>query len=91
MAKTMRAERVEIRLTPTQKRTIERAANLRGTTVTDFILQEVQPAAEAAIREHETLELRGEDRRIFVEALLNPKKPNEALRKAVARHREMGL
>lgn len=91
MATARRAERLEIRMTVAQKRNIERAATLRGTSVTDFILSEVQPAATATIREFESLELRDEDRRVFVEALLNPPKPNEALKAAVARHTEMGL
>lgn len=91
MAQPLRAERVEIRMTPAQKRTLERAAKLRGSSVTDFILNLVQPAAKAAIQESEILELRNEDRRVFVEALLNPPKPNKALRSAVARHKQMGL
>ena len=91
MATALRGERVEIRMTRTQKRDIERAANLCGTSVTDFILNAVQPAATVAIREFELLDLRNEDRRVFVEALLNPPEPNEALKAAVARHRRMGL
>ena len=91
MTVALRAERVEIRMTRAQKENIERAASLRGTSVTDFILNEVQPAATATIREFELLELRNEDRRVFVEALLNPPEPNEALKAAAARHKEMGL
>ena len=91
MALALRAERVEIRMTPAQKENIERAASLRGTSVTDFILNEVQPAATAAIQEFELLELRNEDRRVFVEALLNPPEPNEALKAAAIRHKEMGV
>jgi uncharacterized protein (DUF1778 family) len=91
MPTALRGERVEIRMTRAQKRNIERAASLRGTSVTDFILNAVQPAATETIREFETLELRNEDRRVFVEALLNPPEPNEALKAAVARHRKMVL
>ena len=91
MATALRGERVEIRMTHSQKRDIERAANLRGTSVTDFILEAVQPAATEAIRQFEVLELRNEDRRVFVEALLNPPEPNEAMTADVARHKRMGL
>jgi uncharacterized protein (DUF1778 family) len=91
MATILRGERVEIRMTRVQKRNIERAATLRGTSVTDFILSAVQPAATETIREFEMLELRNEDRRVFVEALLNPPEPNEALKAAAARHKQMGL
>jgi uncharacterized protein (DUF1778 family) len=91
MATALRAERVEIRMTHAQKENIERAARLRGTSITDFILNEIQPVATATIQEFESLELRDENRRIFVEALLNPPKPNEALKAAAARHKQMGL
>jgi uncharacterized protein (DUF1778 family) len=91
MATALKGERVEVRMTRTQKRAIERAARLRGTSVTDFILNAVQPLAAAAIREFEVLELRNEDRRVFVEALLNPPQPNKALKAAVARHKRLGL
>ena len=91
MATAQRGERVEIRMTKTQKRHIERAASLRGTSVTDFILDEVQPAATATIQEFESLELRNEDRRVFVEALLHPPEPGKALKVAARRHKQMGL
>jgi uncharacterized protein (DUF1778 family) len=95
MAKTLKAtqrvERVEIRATSEQKRLLERAAEIRGTTLTGFILNQAQEAATATIQEFELLELRNEDRRLFVETLLNPPKPNSALRAAAARHKELGL
>jgi uncharacterized protein (DUF1778 family) len=91
MAMALRGERVEVRMTHAQKRDIERAAKLRGTSVTDFILNAVQPAAREAIEESEVLELRNEDRRVFVEALLHPPEPNEAIKAAVVRHKQMGL
>jgi uncharacterized protein (DUF1778 family) len=86
-----RIERVEIRATPAQKRLLERAAEIRGTTLTGFILNQAQEAATATIQEFELMELRNEDRRLFVETLLNPPKPNAALRAAAARHKELGL
>ncbi|HXX19064.1 MAG TPA: DUF1778 domain-containing protein [Candidatus Acidoferrum sp.] len=89
--KARRVERVEIRATPEQKRHLERAAEIRGTTLTGFILNEAHEAAMAAINEFEFVQLRNEDRRVFVEALLNPPKPNDALRAAAARHKQLGL
>ena len=88
---TQRVERVEIRATSEQKRLLERAAEIRGTTLTGFILNQAQEAATATIQQFELLELRNEDRRLFVETLLNPPKPNSALRAAAARHKELGL
>ena len=91
MALAQRAERLEVRTTSDQKRLIERAAKLRGTSVTDFVVSNVQAAAAETIREFESLSLRDEAREIFVKALLNPPEPNAALKAAVARHKQMGL
>lgn len=84
--KTAKSERLETRVTPEQKRTIERAANLRGTSVTNFVLQAIQHAADETIQLHEAVVLRGEAGRVFVDALLNPPAPNAALRAAAKRH-----
>ena len=95
MAQTLRApvrqERLEARVTPEQKRLFERAAQLRGTSITDFVLAEAQEGAVRTIREFDTLHLRDEAREVFVKALLNPPDPNEAAKKAVARHKALGL
>jgi uncharacterized protein (DUF1778 family) len=91
MALAQRAERLEIRTTSAQKRLIERAAELRGTSVTDFVVTNVQAAAAETIREFESLFLRDEAREAFVKALLNPPNPNEALKAAASRHKQMGL
>ncbi len=82
-----RAERVEARVTPKQKRLFERAAALEGRSLTDFLLASAQTAAAEAISRHELLKLTPEDQRVFVNALLNPPAPNKALRTATARYR----
>jgi uncharacterized protein (DUF433 family) len=41
--------------------------------------------------EFESLFLRDEARKVFVNALLNPPQPNEALKAAAARHKQVGL
>jgi uncharacterized protein (DUF1778 family) len=91
MAKVQRGERLEVRTTSAQKRLIERAAELRGTSVTDFVVSNIQVAAAETVKEFESLFLRDEAREIFVKALLNPPEPNEALKAATARHKQMGL
>ena len=90
-ARSLRPERLEVRTTSDQKRLIERAAELRGTSVTDFVVSNVQEAAAATVREFESLFLRDEARQLFVQALLNPPEPNEALKTAATRHKQMGL
>jgi uncharacterized protein (DUF1778 family) len=90
--RTGKEERLEARITAHQKRLIERAAQLRGTSVTDFIVASTQEAATETIRNFEVLYLQDEARDIFVKALLNPPAPNAAARAAAARYRKrMGL
>ena len=87
-----RQERLEARVTSDQKRLIERAARLRGTSVTDFMVAELQEAAVQTIKEFETLQLLDEARDRFVQTLLNPPEPNEAARAAAARYKkQIGL
>ena len=81
-------ERLEARISPSQKRLIERAAALRGTTVTEFVLLSAQEAAARTINESEVLTLRDEAREVFVQAILNPASPNEAARAAAKRYRQ---
>lgn len=76
-----RDERLEARLTREEKETIETAANLRGTTASDFVRMVTKEAALNTIREYELLTLTQNSKKVFVEALLNPPTPNE---KAIA-------
>jgi len=87
-----RRERLEARITPAQKRLIERAARLRGTSITDFVVMSAQQAATEAIQDFEVLTLRGRDQEIFVNAILNPPEPSAAMKAAAARYKQrMGL
>jgi len=81
-------ERLEARVTREQKRIIERAAELRGTSVTEFVVVSAQQAASKTIKDFETLRLRGEAREVFVNALLNPPAPNAAAKAAARRYKQ---
>ena len=85
---TMRSERLDARVTPAEKETIERAANLRGTSYSDFVRMAVREAALNTIREHEVLTLDEESRKAFVEALLNPPGPNQKALAAAKRFKK---
>jgi uncharacterized protein (DUF1778 family) len=67
---------------------LQRAAELRGLSLTDFLVTSAQTVAEATIREHNVITLTAQDSLAFAEALLSPREPNEALRAAFARHDE---
>jgi uncharacterized protein (DUF1778 family) len=82
-------ERLEARITPEQKALFQRAADLTGRSLTDFVVSSVQAAAEEAIEQHHVIHLSARDSLIFAEAILNPAEPNEHLRAAARRYREL--
>ena len=79
-------ERLEARVTREQKEMLQRAAELSGLSLTDFLITSAQNAAEAAIREHSIITLTARDSIAFAEALLTLRKPNAALRAAFDRY-----
>jgi len=81
-----KAERLEARINAPLKRMIERAAELRGTTLSDFVISSAQEAAAATLREFEVLKIQDEAREVFISALLHPPAPNEAARAAAERY-----
>ena len=82
-----KAERLEARVTRQLKRLIEQAAEIEGRSITDFIVTSAQAAAKQVIQEHTALKLTARDREVFVQAVLNPPKPNARLRQAVQRYK----
>jgi uncharacterized protein (DUF1778 family) len=76
-------ERLEARVAPEQKTFFQRAANLRGVTLKEFMIASMREAAVRTIEEHE-LVLSANEQRTFVDMLMNPPKPNDALRAAAA-------
>ena len=86
--RSRKEERLEARVTPAQKQLIERAAALRGTSVTEFVVVSAQEAAINLIKDFEVLSLRDEAREVFINAILNPPAPNEAARIAAERYKK---
>lgn len=79
--------RIEARLNPEQKRRIEYAARLKGTSLSDFMVLSADDAAARAIQEHEVWTLAGRDREVFVRALLNPPAPSARMKAAMKRYK----
>ncbi len=88
IAATRARERIDVRLRPEQKAEIERAAEIKGLTVTDFIVQNAVANARQAIREHETWTLERPDAELFAAALMKPAKPGPRLAAAAKRYKE---
>ena len=47
-----KVERLEARISPEQKQLFERAADLQGRSLTEFVVRSTQEAAQEAIRDH---------------------------------------
>jgi len=84
-------DRIDVRLRPEQKSEIERAAQIKGLTVTDFIVQNAIANARQAIREYETWTLERPDAEIFAAALTESAAPGPQLALAAKRYKERFL
>ena len=80
-----KAYRFDARLNEEQKILIQRAADLEGRTMTDFVLHSAETAAARTIEERAILILSARETEAFVDAILNPAEPGPVLR-AAARH-----
>lgn len=76
---TIRSERIDLRTNSEVKSVIERAAQLRHTTLSAYLLDSALQRAKKDIRETETLLIHDSDRELFFSALENPPEPNAAL------------
>ena len=77
--------RFDARLNEEQKLLIQKAADLEGRTLTDFVLRSAQTAAERTLQDRAMLILSARETETFVDAILNPAEPGPVLR-AAARH-----
>jgi len=81
--------RLEARITPDLHKMLKRAAELQGSTVSQFVITAAQRAAVQAIEEVEVIRLSLADQECFAEALLNPPPMSDALKRAFERHEEL--
>jgi len=71
--------RMEQRVKPRVKRTIEEAAAVLGIDVADFVSNEAYRSAEAVLARQEVTRLSPEDRSMILGLLTNPPPPTPAL------------
>jgi len=83
-----RNERLEARVSSEQKALFQRAAELQGRSLTDFVITSVHDAAVRTIEEVHLVRLNADESRAFAEALLNPREPTDRLRAAARRYLE---
>lgn len=80
--------RFDARLSKDRKVLIQRAADLEGRTMTEFVLHSAQIAAERTIQEREILNLSVRDSLRFAKTILNPRKPGPVLRRAAEHYKK---
>ena len=87
MPTTHKGERVALRLTSENKRSIMRAAHLRGVSVTDFMVWSSLKAADEVLQEHTRINLSPRDFKRFTEALEADAQPSDVLREAAEEYK----
>lgn len=81
--------RLEAHVSPETKALWQKAADLEGRTLTDFVVASARLEACRVIQQHKILKLNLEDSEAFVETLLNPPKPNDALKSAAQQYKQV--
>ena len=79
--------RFDARLNEEQKLLIQRAADLEGRTMTDFVLHSAEAAAERTIEKRAMVVLTARETEAFADALLVSAEPGFVLRKAAREYR----
>lgn len=81
--------RLEARLPREVMARLKRAAEIRGRTLSDFVVAAADEAACRALEEAEIIRLSIAGQRQIAAAILKPPAPTPALRKAAKRYREL--
>lgn len=79
-------ERINIRLSNSAKKSLERAARLEGKSVSSFILSSALVQAEKTIHDHEIMSLNKQESEAFFDALSKPIMFNKTLLDAFEEH-----
>lgn len=80
---TLINDRIDVRISKEQKELIKHASSLRGfKSLSEFIVYCVNTEASKIIMDNERILKTIEDKKIFVDAILNPPAPGEGLKKA---------
>ena len=85
------SQRLELRVGSQQKSLFQRAADLQGLTLTEFVTVTLVAAANDAIKEAGLMTLTSQDQEAFFDARANPPAANRNLLKAAGRYKRLGL
>jgi uncharacterized protein (DUF1778 family) len=83
-------ERLDLRVTQDVKALIQKAADLEGRSVSDFILGTVLPEARRVLLEDSVIRMSRAGQEQVAALLAEPAAPNRRLRTLFARHKDAG-
>ena len=82
--------RFDARLPRGVRELFDRAAELEGVNVTDFVISAAKMAAELSIEKSSILRLSIQDSALFAKVMIGPPpEPTDALKRAFKRHRQL--
>ena len=85
-ARELKTERMELRVSPSTRRLIERATTISGLAAGDLAYE----GARRVLEDHERMVLRGDDREAFLNAIAKPAPPAARLVAALRNRRKLG-
>ena len=89
MSAVLSTARLEARLPINIHNLLKQAADLEGRSLTDFVVTAAHEAAKRSIEQAYVLRLSVADQSAFAAALIDPPKPNAALKRAFAKQRKL--
>ena len=89
MSAVLSTARLEARLPANIHSLLKKAADLEGRSLTDFVVGAAHEAAKRSIEQAHMLQLSVADQSAFAAALIDPPKPNAALKRAFAKQRKL--
>jgi uncharacterized protein (DUF1778 family) len=87
-ARVARGARLEARVSPLQKNLFQRAADLSGRTLSEFVVASAQDAAERLVHNQDVIRLTPAEQTAFVQGLLEDTEPGPRLRQAAATYKQ---
>jgi uncharacterized protein (DUF1778 family) len=89
MSTELKKERLDLRLPAAAKEQIERAAELQGRSLSDFVVAAALTQASHVLEQQMVIKLCLEDSLALAEAFMNEPKPNAKAVKAARRYRKV--
>jgi uncharacterized protein (DUF1778 family) len=86
---TTTTTRLEARISPELHALLKRAAEIQGSSLTNFTIMAVQEAAQRVIERATIVQLSQADQECFAQALLTPPVANPALKRAFTRREKL--